>query len=106
VRRLRRAAQLSLFGHLVVPVPDAPELRPKRRVPLADRPAHTPSDRLRVLLNAVHSAVGRYQESSGHAILDEAAAEAVRGWTFQPAQEGDVAVESILHVPIRFQLRR
>jgi protein TonB len=45
------------------------------------------------------------EESSGHAVLDEAAVAAVRGWTFEPAREGECPVESFVSVPIRFRLR-
>jgi len=43
-------------------------------------------------------------ESSSHARLDEAAREAVRGWRFVPARQGEAAVDSWLRVPIVFRL--
>jgi len=45
------------------------------------------------------------EESSGYPVLDEAAMEAVRDWTFEPAREDGRAVESLVHVPFRFRLR-
>ena len=48
----------------------------------------------------------KVKESSGYGILDEAAVEAVRGWTFEPARLNDEAVRSQVEVPIRFYLTR
>lgn len=45
------------------------------------------------------------QRSSGHEVLDEAALEAVRQWSFVPSRHGSVAVASWVTVPIEFQLR-
>lgn len=42
---------------------------------------------------------------SGHALLDQAALAALRGWRFQPARQGGRAVSATLHVPVRFELR-
>jgi protein TonB len=42
--------------------------------------------------------------SSGHEILDEAALEAVRNWHFVPARRGDQPVDSVVNVPINFNL--
>ena len=42
--------------------------------------------------------------SSGHEVLDEAAAAAVRRWRFEPAEANGVAVASHLEIPIRFEL--
>lgn len=44
-------------------------------------------------------------ESSGHALLDQAALDAVAGWRFRPALRDGVAVEHDLEVPLRFVLR-
>ena len=44
------------------------------------------------------------ERSSGYCILDQSALEAVRGWKFQPARLGGLAVESKVRVPIRFRL--
>ncbi|MCS6854881.1 MAG: TonB family protein [Elioraea sp.] len=43
--------------------------------------------------------------SSGHAVLDQAAADAVRQWRFVPAQRNGVAVADRVAVPITFRLR-
>lgn len=43
--------------------------------------------------------------SSGFAVLDGAAVEAVKRWRFQPARYGDRRVESWVKVPIIFQLK-
>jgi protein TonB len=47
----------------------------------------------------------RVSESSGHALLDEAALAAARAWILEPARRGDEAVAGSLRVPIRFRLR-
>lgn len=44
------------------------------------------------------------QESSGHPLLDESAAKAVKRWRFYPAKIGSLPVESKVEVPIRFRL--
>lgn len=44
------------------------------------------------------------EQSSGHAVLDEAAAKTVRTWQFLPARVGSVAVESSVRIPVRFKL--
>jgi periplasmic protein TonB len=41
---------------------------------------------------------------SGAEILDEAAIQAVRGWTFRPAMRLGVAVAAVVDVPVRFRL--
>lgn len=46
----------------------------------------------------------RVLESSGHALLDDAAVAAVRRWRFEPARRGDEAVASEATLPIRFAL--
>ncbi|MCW5890726.1 MAG: energy transducer TonB [bacterium] len=48
----------------------------------------------------------RVQRSSGHELLDEAAASTVRTrWKFIPARRGDEPVESTVTFPIRFDLK-
>jgi len=43
-------------------------------------------------------------QSSGHPLLDRAALEAVRGWSFEPARAAGVPVASSVVVPVRFSL--
>lgn len=43
--------------------------------------------------------------TSGHAILDEAARSAVQRWQFVPAMDGNVSFESVVSLPIRFDLQ-
>lgn len=42
--------------------------------------------------------------SSGHAMLDKAAVEAVRQWRFSPARIGNLPMASRVEVPVRFKL--
>lgn len=51
-----------------------------------------------------HSAGISVQQSSGHEMLDDAAIEAVKNWTFIPAKRGDTPVASTVTVPIQFKL--
>lgn len=44
------------------------------------------------------------QQSSGREVLDAAAAQAVRRWTFVPAKRGDLAEDGWVSVPIGFSL--
>jgi protein TonB len=44
------------------------------------------------------------QKSAGHADLDQAAAEAVRQWRFDPAREGADAVAMWVLLPVQFHL--
>jgi protein TonB len=43
-------------------------------------------------------------ESSGHAVLDRAAADAVRAWRFEPAERLGEPVASHVRLPVQFQL--
>ena len=43
--------------------------------------------------------------SSGHDVLDDAAASAVRNWQFVPGKRGDTPIASWVTVPIEFSLR-
>jgi protein TonB len=47
----------------------------------------------------------RLAQSSGFALLDAAALQAVRRWTFEPARNLGLAVASHVEVPVRFDLR-
>lgn len=44
------------------------------------------------------------QESSEYPILDDSAVQAVKGWSFEPAKNGEFAVASTVALPIRFDL--
>jgi protein TonB len=44
-------------------------------------------------------------QTSGHAILDDAALRAVQRWHFSPAMDGNFPVKSVVHLPVRFDLR-
>jgi protein TonB len=44
------------------------------------------------------------KKSSGVPILDQAAAAAVRRWTFEPARTAGLPIESTVEVPVRFSL--
>lgn len=48
----------------------------------------------------------KVKESSGHALLDQAAVKAVRTWKFHPGKVGILHIESSVQVPIRFNLER
>lgn len=63
----------------------------------------------RVLL-AVHVHAGggctevKLKQSSGHALLDEAALQSVSRWRFLPARRGSQPVDSWVDVPVQFRL--
>lgn len=62
-----------------------------------------------VLLTVVVQASGSpsaisLSRTSGHPLLDRAALEAVRHWTFEPARAANVPVTSSVVVPVRFSL--
>jgi periplasmic protein TonB len=48
--------------------------------------------------------VAQVQKSAGHSVLDEAALDAVKGWSFVPATQGGRPVAGWVTVPIAFQL--
>ncbi|MBI4183311.1 MAG: energy transducer TonB [Proteobacteria bacterium] len=63
----------------------------------------------RVLLRVEVSPQGRAAEvavieSSGHALLDEAAQRAVSRWSFEPARAGGVPVPGSIEIPVVFRL--
>jgi protein TonB len=47
----------------------------------------------------------RVAESSGSSVLDDAALDAVRRWSFVPARRGDLAIAAWVEVPVRFRLK-
>ena len=59
--------------------------------------------KVKVLASGAASEVS-IQTSSGHEILDEAALDAVRQWHFVPAKRGGQPVDSLVNVPINFNL--
>ena len=64
----------------------------------------------RVVLRVQVSAKGAPEEvviaqSSGAAVLDEAALKAVQGWTFVPARRGETPIARAVDVPILFRLQ-
>ena len=64
----------------------------------------------RVLLEVLVDRRGRVEElqvaeSSGHPMLDRAAASTVAGWRFEPGRRGDQPVATTVMVPIRFNLQ-
>jgi protein TonB len=81
--------------------------------PKPDYPAEARRERQEgvVLVSVEVGADGRAGEvslgrSSGFALLDAAAVEAVRRWSFAPAEEAGVPVSSRVEVPVRFSLAR
>jgi protein TonB len=46
----------------------------------------------------------RLKRTSGSSILDGAATETVKTWTFVPARRGPASVESWVEIPVRFSL--
>ena len=63
----------------------------------------------RVMVTVSLSASGSPQSvtvltSSGHAVLDEAAVNAIRNWRFRPAERNGQPVASTVEVPVSFRL--
>jgi len=84
-----------------------------RKTPLPAYPAAARAERLEglVVLAVLVGANGRVVDvsvasSSSHTVLDQAAAGAVKTWTFAPAHRGARAVESVVEVPVKFALSR
>jgi len=44
------------------------------------------------------------RKSCGHPTLDEAALDAVKSWTFQPAKDGNIPITKWVDIPIKFDL--
>lgn len=73
--------------------------------PLAREKGYEGTVYLRVMVQT-DGRVGKLSidRSSGHEILDRAAADSVKGWTFLPAQKGGKPVESWVLLPVKFKL--
>jgi protein TonB len=99
-------ASAAVAPRVTAAVPVGDRCRPPCYPAEAQRRGHEGRVVLRVHVGADGRALSvEVEESSGHAALDEAAVAAVRGWIFEPAREGDRAVESVVRVPFRFRLR-
>ena len=46
----------------------------------------------------------KIRKTSGHPTLDQAAQEAVKSWTFQPAKDGNIPITKWVDIPIKFDL--
>jgi|GEM_PF-6869181 len=95
----------SAEGVGLVPVPSGSNLAPEYPM-LARRRGEEGLVvvRLQVLADGTVDSAA-IQETSGHALLDDAALEAVAQWTFEPARRAGQPVAALLDVPIRFRLR-
>ena len=73
--------------------------------PLAREKGYEGTVLLRVLVQA-DGRVGNLSidRSSGHEVLDRAAVDSVKEWTFLPAQKGGKPVESLVLLPVKFKL--
>jgi protein TonB len=61
---------------------------------------------LRVRVSPEGRAIGiSVERSSGRDVLDQAAQDAVRGWTFVPSRQGGIAIAGWVTVPIVFHLQ-
>lgn len=79
---------------------------PKPPYPPAARRRHQEGTVLLAVQVSSHGRASRVvlKQSSGFALLDEAALQTIRDWDFEPARIGSLAVESAIEVPVRFQL--
>lgn len=110
VRRERSLAATPQVPELVPGHEDLQSAAPRSAAP----PAYPDEARRRgwqgrVVLRAHVSAAGTVTavevvQSSGYALLDAAAAAAVRGWTFYPARRGETPVSSTVRIPVEFKL--
>jgi len=46
----------------------------------------------------------KIRKSCGHPRLDQAAQEAIKSWTFQPAKDGNIPITKWIDIPIKFDL--
>jgi protein TonB len=96
------------------PAPTVPALQARANYERNPPPPYPRSARRQGLQGVVLLAVrvnerGRVEslhvvESSGHAVLDQAALKAVRDWRFRPARAGPLPIASTVEVPVRFTL--
>ena len=103
---VRASAPIAQGGGAVVSAKPRYHSNPKPDYPI-------PSLRRReegiVLLNVVVQADGTaaaisLNRSCGHPLLDRAALDAVRRWTFEPARAAGLPVSSLAVIPVRFSL--
>jgi protein TonB len=102
-----QASQTAPVGSLVGPVFNADYLRnPKPPYPLIARRLKLEGTVIvRVLVSPAGKAeIVRLGTSAGSNVLDQAALNAVQGWSFVPAQQGGQPVSAWVDVPIRFRL--
>ncbi len=97
LRIAERARAVSEPRALANPKPDYPSLARRRGY------------QGEVVIRVIVSPAGKCRSasivsSSGYSILDEAALEAVQGWSFEPAKQGDQPVEGSLDIPFSFRL--
>jgi protein TonB len=59
--------------------------------------------RTRIDTNGLPNQV-KIRKSCGHPTLDQAAQEAVKSWTFQPAKDGNIPITKWVDIPIKFDL--
>ncbi len=99
--------QDALAASITLPRFDAKYLNnpPPLYPPIARRLGETGRVLLRVFVRTDGSAADvQINKSSGSSRLDQAALDAVRKWSFEPARRGGIAVEAPVLVPISFTL--
>jgi protein TonB len=86
--------------------PDYGANSPPKYPPLAREKGYEGTVYLRALVER-DGRVGNLliDRSSGHEILDKAAVDSVRGWTFLPAQKDGKPVASWVLLPVKFVLK-
>jgi protein TonB len=102
-----KGSQAAPNGSMVSPVFNAEYLHnPKPPYPLIARRLKLEGTVIvRVLVSPAGKAeIVRLETSSGSNVLDQAALNAVQGWSFVPAQQGGQPVSAWVDVPIRFRL--
>lgn len=95
------AAQALVLAHPLYRVNPEPEYPP-----LARRRGLEGTVVLEALVTPAGTVGGLLvHQSSGHALLDEAALQAVKGWRFEPGRRGAAVAAMSVLVPVRFGLR-